>query len=90
MERRKGLDEKAGQLEAREREYIRELYALSKKYLEVEKERPLYSIMQRTFGTDPFALQDSQMYKRGGYRQSKRKQEFARLGRQVAIERGLP
>ncbi|TDA29607.1 MAG: hypothetical protein DSO03_06805, partial [Hadesarchaea archaeon] len=85
MERRRGLDEKAGQLEAREREYIRELYALSKKYLEVEKERPLYSIMQRTFGADPFALQDPQMYKRGGYRQSKRKQEFARLGRQVAI-----
>jgi len=90
VEKRKVLDERAGQLEAREREYVRELYALSKKYLEVEKERPLYSIMQKTFGADPFALQDSQMYKRGGYRQSKRKQEFARLGRQVAVERGLP
>jgi len=79
-----------GQIEAREREYVRELYAVSARFLPLERERVLYASLKKTFGADPFALQDSQMYKRGGYRQSKRKQEFARLGRQVAVERGLP
>ncbi|MEM2266421.1 MAG: hypothetical protein QW687_06310, partial [Candidatus Hadarchaeales archaeon] len=47
-----------GQIEAREREYVRELYAVSARFLPVEKERVLYESLKNTFGTDPFALQD--------------------------------
>ncbi|KPV65186.1 MAG: Methyl-coenzyme M reductase I subunit alpha [Candidatus Bathyarchaeota archaeon BA1] len=89
-EERKRKAPREGQITAREREYVRELYAVSERFLEVERKRPMYAAMERTFGSDPFQRIDPKMYKRGGFRQSKRKQEFVRLGRQVAIERGLP
>ncbi len=79
-----------GHIEAKEREYIRELYAVSQRFLPTEKTRDLYSTLGKTFGSDPFDVKDHEMYKRGGYRQSKRKREWVELGRQVAIERGLP
>ncbi|KPV61791.1 MAG: Methyl-coenzyme M reductase I subunit alpha [Candidatus Bathyarchaeota archaeon BA2] len=88
-ERKKFYDDK-GQITARERDYVRELYAVSKKFLPTERRRAIYSRLEKQFGADPLSLVDSEMYKRGGYRQSKRKQEFVKSGRQIAIERGIP
>lgn len=82
--------EEEGGVEASEREYVRELYAVSKRFLQTEKSRRLYRSMKETFDANPMDVQDQEMYKRGGFHQSKRKREFQEAGRQVAIERGIP
>lgn len=82
--------EERGQIEAKEREYVRELIAVARKFLPIEKERILYSGLSKMFGADPLNIQDPKIYKRGGFRQSRRKQEFVEAGKQIAIERGLP
>nr|ALK27810.1 methyl-coenzyme M reductase subunit alpha [uncultured archaeon] len=87
--REKIFEEKA-EIEAKEREYVRELFAVAERFLSVERERRLYSSLGKVFGAEPLELKDPKMYKRGGYRQVGRKREFVKLGRQVAIERGIP
>jgi methyl-coenzyme M reductase alpha subunit len=75
---------------AKETEYEYELSAIAKKFLPTEKNRLLFKTMKKIFGMDPMTGVDAAMYKRGGYKQLKSKREFAKVGRQIALERGIP
>ncbi len=75
---------------AKESEYSYELGKLVQKFLPTEKERLIYQTMQKTFGQHPMALTDPLMYKRGGFHQKRRKEEFFEYGRKIAKERGIP
>ena len=46
--------------------------------------------MKQVFDADPMDTVDQMMYKRGGFRQSPKKKQYAELGKQIAIERGIP
>jgi methyl-coenzyme M reductase alpha subunit len=74
----------------REVEYDYDLFDVTRKFIPIEKERQIYKVMKKVFGADPLDKIDHMMYKRGGYRQQKRKKEYADAGRQIAIERGIP
>lgn len=74
----------------KEVEYSYDLFNIAKRFLPQEKERVIYKIMERVFGANPMDGVDTMMYKRGGYRQSVRKKEFVEMGKQIAIERGIP
>jgi methyl-coenzyme M reductase alpha subunit len=75
---------------AKESEYTYELGKLVEKFLPTEKERLIYKTMEKTFGLHPMSNVDPLMYKRGGYHQKQRKEEFAEWGKKIAIERGIP
>jgi methyl-coenzyme M reductase alpha subunit len=74
----------------RDIEYGYDLYDISKKFLETEKQREVYKTMKKVFGVDPMLGTDVSMYRRGGFKQSKRKQEFMKLAHEIAVERGIP
>ncbi|MHA1650982.1 MAG: coenzyme-B sulfoethylthiotransferase subunit alpha [Candidatus Helarchaeota archaeon] len=75
---------------AKESEYTYELGKLVQKFLPTEKERLIYKTMQKTFGLHPMSNVDPLMYKRGGFHQKRRKEEFFEWGRKIARERGIP
>ncbi len=75
---------------AKESEYSYELGKLVQKFLPTEKERLIYKTMQKTFGLHPMSNVDPLMYKRGGFHQKRRKEEFFEYGRKIARERGIP
>ena len=77
-------------MSARERDYTRELYRASQKFIDIEKGRDIYQTMKEIWGAEPLYEVDEKMYHRGGYRQSIRKKEFIDAGKQIAIKRGLP
>lgn len=74
----------------RDIEYGYDLFNISKKFLATEKQRGIYHTMRKVFGVDPLLGTDEQMYRRGGFRQSKRKAEFMKMAHQIAVERGIP
>jgi len=69
----------------RDIEYGYDLFNISKKFLETEKQREVYKTMRKVFGVDPMLGTDVSMYKRGGYKQSKRKEEFMKMAHQIAV-----
>lgn len=75
---------------AKESEYTYELGKLVEKFLPTEKERLIYKSMEKTFGLHPMSNVDPLMYKRHGYHQKARKEEFAEWGKKIAVERGIP
>jgi len=75
---------------AKESEYTYELGKLVEKFLPTEKERLIYKSMEKTFGSHPMSNVDPLMYKRHGFHQKQRKEEFAEWGKKIAIERGIP
>lgn len=77
-------------LSSSESDYRRELYDLSRRFLEGERDREISGIMERVFQANPMEVHDENMYKRGGYHQSDRKNEFSESGKQIAMERGIP
>jgi len=77
-------------MSSREKDYVRELYRASEKFIDVEKGREIYQTMREIWGAEPLSGVDEKMYHRGGYKQSNRKREFVDAGKQVAIKRGLP
>lgn len=75
---------------AKETEYEYELSAIAKKFLPTEKNRLVFKTMKKIFGIDPMMGIDVDMYKRGGFKQLRSKTEFAKWGRKIAVERGIP
>ncbi len=84
------MSNKKSERTLRDIEYGYDLFSLSKKFIETEKQREVYKTMKKMFGVDPLLGTDTQMYRRGGFRQSKRKKEFMKMAHQIAVERGLP
>ncbi|MFX0209145.1 MAG: methyl-coenzyme M reductase subunit alpha [Candidatus Hodarchaeota archaeon] len=74
----------------REVEYGYDLFSIAKKFLPVEQERVVYKTMQKIFGVNPLDPRDNSMYRRGGFKQNKRKIEFMKAAQKIARERGIP